>query len=239
MANDEWSERLSEYVDDELGADERRALEAHLAGCPSCAQAVDEIRQVAARAARLPSSPPDADLWHGIAARIESAPQQRPLFRALAAAAARRFTFTLPQLAAAGVALVLVSGWLAARLTAPPVVTDPRAGGVQSSSPAAGRDTGNGGYQAGVITASFADAEYDAAVADLERALREGRGRLDPDTVTVVEDNLALIDRAIGEAREALDADPANLYVSQHLMQTRRAKLDLLRQVAALTAEFN
>jgi hypothetical protein len=46
-------------------------------------------------------------------------------------------------------------------------------------------------------------------------------------------------DRAIDESRQALETDPASTYVSRHLMQTRRAKLDLLRHAAALTTDFN
>ena len=81
----------------------------------------------------------------------------------------------------------------------------------------------------------YGDAQYDAAVADLERALQSGRGRLDETTVAVVEENLAIIDRAIAEARSALGTDPSNGYLSGHLMQARRRKLDLLLRATALT----
>src|SRR5439155_8950343 len=84
---------------------------------------------------------------------------------------------------------------------------------------------------------SLADAQYDAAVSDLEKALEEGRGRLDPQTITVVEHNLQTIDEAIRQAREALAADPANTYLSGHLVEARRRKLDLLRRAAQLTSE--
>jgi len=86
---------------------------------------------------------------------------------------------------------------------------------------------------------SLADAQYDAAVADLERALAKGRDRLDKATIAIVEENLSIIDQAISQARVALAADPANSYLSSHLVETRRKKLDLLRRAAALTAETN
>lgn len=79
-----------------------------------------------------------------------------------------------------------------------------------------------------------ASQSYAAAVADLERVLAEGRGRLDSTTVRIIEQNLAAIDRAIAEAQRALDADSANLYLNTHLAETMRRKLDLLRQAAAL-----
>jgi hypothetical protein len=86
---------------------------------------------------------------------------------------------------------------------------------------------------------NLVDEQYDAAVADLERALASGRGRLDARTVSVVEQNLKVIDQAIDQARKALAADPANSYLSTHLVETRRRKLDLLRRAAALVNESN
>ncbi len=77
---------------------------------------------------------------------------------------------------------------------------------------------------------------YDSAVDDLERILAEGRGRLDSTTVRVLEQNLALIDRAITQAQRAVAADSANLYLNTHLAETMRRKIDLLRQAAALVS---
>ena len=88
-----------------------------------------------------------------------------------------------------------------------------------------------------VVSVGLADAQYDAAVSDLERALKDGRGKLDPTTITIVEHNLQTIDEAIRQAREALATDPANSYLSGHLVEARRRKLDLLRRAAALTSE--
>ena len=50
----------------------------------------------------------------------------------------------------------------------------------------------------------------------------------------VIEQNLAVIDKAIDQAQRALLADPANLYLNTHLAETMRRKLDLLRQAATL-----
>jgi tetratricopeptide (TPR) repeat protein len=85
------------------------------------------------------------------------------------------------------------------------------------------------------VPVGFADAQYDAAVADLEKALRDGRGRLDKTTIAIVEHNLQIIDQAIEQARQALEADPANDYLSSHLVEARRRKLDLLRRATELT----
>ena len=86
-----------------------------------------------------------------------------------------------------------------------------------------------------IVGVNLADDQYDAAVADLERALKQGRGKLDKATIAVVEQNLQTIDQAIAQAREALASDPANAYLSGHLVEARRRKLDLLRRATALT----
>jgi hypothetical protein len=103
------------------------------------------------------------------------------------------------------------------------------------------RQPGNADLQAGpdVVPANFDDTEYDAAVADLQRALQSGRGQLDPATVKIVEQNLAIIDQAVDDARRALAQDPANADLSGYLQETKRRKLDLLRHAAALAEDLN
>src|SRR4029079_828701 len=72
--HEEWTDKLSEFLDGELAADEQRAFEAHLRGCTSCAAVLADLKRVVARAQQAGAvpRPPSADLWAGIAARIES-----------------------------------------------------------------------------------------------------------------------------------------------------------------------
>jgi hypothetical protein len=112
------------------------------------------------------------------------------------------------------------------------------------ANPRSGRDSSSADLQVRpddvrIETVGLADAQYDAAVADLEYALKTGRGRLDSSTIAIVEHNLQIIDQAINQAREALVGDPANTYLSSHLVETRRRKLDLLRRATALTTDMN
>ena len=41
---DEWTDRLSEYLDGDLAEAERQALEAHLGVCEDCAATLEELR---------------------------------------------------------------------------------------------------------------------------------------------------------------------------------------------------
>jgi anti-sigma factor RsiW len=224
MTEDHWQDRLSEYVDGELAPEERRELDAHLAACAACRSTLEELRAVAARAAALEDRLPAVDLWPAVARGIGAGePGVVPL--ASGGRRARRLAFTLPQLAAAAIALMAVSGgsvWLAgarAPAAAPALAT---------SAAAAPRGA--------VAPAALTPAGYDAAVRDLETVLAQNRGRLDTATVHVLEHNLHLIDAAIAECRRALAADPASPYLNAHLADTMQQKLELLRQAARLTA---
>ena len=214
---DVWTDRLSEYLDEELSAPERESLEAHLRECGACAGALEELRGVATRAGSLDDRPPAADLWPGIAARIATRSEAAP------GGVRRRFTFTVPQLAAAAAALVVVTAggmWLAL-----PLGGD-RGQPVAASAPYAGAEP-----------VAVAASAYDAAVAELQRMLDERGDQLDSATVRVLRENLAVIDRAIAEARAALAEDPSNAYLNRHLATTMWRKVHLLRRAATLTGE--
>ncbi len=83
-------------------------------------------------------------------------------------------------------------------------------------------------------TAGWMDAfgGYDQALSDLEMVLEEGRDVLDPETVKVLQENLATIDQAIEQSREALYRDPGSLVLQRLLSENLRRKIDLLRHAA-------
>lgn len=68
--HDEWTDRLSEYLDDELSPGELLALEEHLRGCPACRTTLEQLRAVKVRAGSLAESQPGPHVWRGIAERI-------------------------------------------------------------------------------------------------------------------------------------------------------------------------
>lgn len=234
MMNEHWTDRLSEYLDNDLTLADRAAANAHLRICPACAAMLDELRAVTARAHALADAAPANDLWPAIAAAIGS--DISPLSPRRKANGRRRFSFSVPQLAAAAVVLVTLSGGIVWTLGVP------RAGtvAVSSASPASRSQSpapGGSLRQTGFTTPRpTAEQSYDAAVADLERVVEAGRGRLDEKTLQVVRKNLAVIDTAVAQARRAVEQDPANSYLNSYLAHTMRRKIDLLRQVATLAS---
>ncbi len=226
MTRDGWTDRLSEYIDGELVGEDLEAMEAHILECGECAATVDELRAVVTAAGTLPDCIPERDLWPGIEQRLtprgalrhREQPGVVPL-----ESRRRRVVFTLPQLAAAVLAVALLSAsgvWAALRTAVPAPAT-----GAVAAAPGTGA--------AAATPVSFTTA-YDRAVTELEAEFQRRRTELDPETIIVVERNLQIIDAAIAEARGALQADPSSAFLNEHLAETMRRKMDLLRQAASI-----
>jgi anti-sigma factor RsiW len=225
--HEEWTDRLSELLDGELPARERAAVERHLEECRACAQVFEELREVVARASRLGEQPPQGDLWPQIEQRIRSSRLGPRLHEDLAPARRRRLGVSVPQLIAASIALVTVSAgsmWLALG----------RPGGALA--PPAAEVVGAPGPVTRVASLPGQFGETSLMIAQLERALAESRARLDPETLQMVEQNLALIDAAIAEVQQALTQDPASMYLNLHMADTMRRKLQLLQQAGELAS---
>jgi len=82
--------------------------------------------------------------------------------------------------------------------------------------------------------ATASELALSGEIARLQAVLRERRTELDATTVKVVEDNLALIDLAVRQARAALARDPASGFLSGQLDNALQKKVNLLRTVAML-----
>lgn len=222
---------LSAYLDEDLDAAARREIETHLAACAECRAILDDLRALAGRARgwREAEVTPATDLWRGIAARLDApaAPARvLPWYR-------RRVSLGVAELAIAATLVAAITGGLLWRRAPAPAATT--ATTVETAAPVLAQVEPMDVPAEGVTTVSFADAQFDAAVADLERVLRQQRDTLNPRTVQVLERNLQIIDDAIREARAALDADPANALLNAHLASARQRKLNLLRRAALIS----
>ena len=170
-----WTlDRLSDHLDGALDARDRDLVESHLGDCPECSAILDDLREIALAAARLPNREPITDLWGGIATRIGAAAPATGTMT-------RRFSLSVMQLVAAGIALILFTSavvWL----------VRPNAAGDREV--AAVAQPGTGGAFSYVARAVAPGS--DAAIAELERLLEQARDQLDPATVQVLETNLAI-----------------------------------------------
>ena len=68
--SDQYTNRLSAYLDAELDAGARARMEAHLAGCSECAALLADLRAIVTAAPVYAGRPPSRDLWNEIEARL-------------------------------------------------------------------------------------------------------------------------------------------------------------------------
>ena len=132
-----------------------------------------------------------------------------------------RISFTIPQLAAACLAVVALSAATVFYVDGSWRKATPLAGTVLPPS------------------AAVTMTESQDAIRDVERlrqVLASRRDELNPATVQALEESLRAIDKAIRQAQLALAADPKNPYLRDHLDDTMRRKVDLMRRATMLAS---
>jgi anti-sigma factor RsiW len=225
----EWMARLSDYLSDELQEADKLAVEAHLADCEECNQALRELASIVEQAGGLGDIEPPNDLWPGIAAAITTEGEARVIaFPGVGphrkAAARQRVELSRSGLVAASLALVTFSvsatWWAASRPEETPVQP-----AVVASGPVVATSDGT------ALPPAMA-----GELAVLEDVLASARAVLDPNTVRVLERNLGVIEQAITDSREALAQDPGNTFLAQHLERMYRRKLVYLQDAVHAAA---
>jgi len=226
------SHRLSAYLDGGLSPDQGREIEEHLRECRDCAELLGDLDAVRSQARDLPDRLPDRDLWPDIARAIEEDALQDPdvirLHPGVPSTSPRRrmkFGIPIPHAAAAGLVLAMVSGAAGARLARVPSPEVPEVTVALSAEAT---------WVSLVGEASPDLATSAREVARLEAILAGNRDDLDSTTATILEKNLAVIDRAIRESLAALQVDPGNLFLETHLERSIQAKGEYLRDTALL-----
>ena len=214
--SDQFTGQLSAFLDGELDDLARARLETHLGECLDCTRTLADLRAIVAAAPHYQGREPARDLWQDIERRLDEAEVVPISSSRPAVQPSSNRSFTWRELIAASIVMAAVGGgavWMALGRGTPetPVAVAPEALAPELNN------------------AAFADQQFDAAVRDLELLLAQGRDRLDSSTVRTIEQSLARIDDAILEARNAIQRDPANAYLSRQIAANMRRKLNLLR----------
>ncbi|HET9684440.1 MAG TPA: zf-HC2 domain-containing protein [Gemmatimonadaceae bacterium] len=79
-----------------------------------------------------------------------------------------------------------------------------------------------------------AEPVYDQEIGKLRAIVKERRSQLDPKTIAVLEQSIAVIDSAIAQSRAALAKDPSSGFLATQLNQSLDKKVELLRMAASL-----
>jgi len=214
---DNWTDRLSEYLDGDLTAHESEALEAHLLTCADCGETLQQLRAVVARAQQVMDAPPHNDLWTGINERIALQTRDEVI-----AKPARRLSVSISQAVAAGIALMLISATTMYLMLS------------RNMTQQIAQNAASTASDVRTVSDKPVLENYSFAISELESALKSNRSQLDTTTVRVLETNLHTIDKAIMDARAALAHDPGNTYLNHYLDQTVQKKIQLLRRAAGI-----
>lgn len=230
MNCEQCHELLSDFLDGTLTGEARVLLNKHLGACERCAAACDDLRTIIARARDahdyLIAPPSSRALWLRISNTLEAerADQRRTAARAAAAVSTRqesfvprilrkRWTLTLPQLSAAVVALVVavsaVTVFSLQSLRPVPSTIKPTQVARQRS---------------------INDQELEL----LMQRVEQRKTRWNPRMREAFERNLTVLDAAVNDSLQQLDATPHDVVSEEALDAAMRDKKQLLREFADL-----
>lgn len=212
---------LPDLLDGTLSDTRRATYDAHVAQCAGCRALAVDLAKIRDDAAALPTFSPSRDLWSGIEARIDT-----PVVSLAARPLGDVRRWSTRQVAAAAAVLMAVTAggtWLAFTRTVA-IAPQPIAA---TAEPATRTELVSVADQMGIAT-------YEGEIGKLQVILQTRGNELDTATIAVLEKNLKLIDRAIGESRAALAADPASAFLAGQLNHAYDTKLQLLRSAALL-----
>lgn len=227
--NQRWTEEeLHDYVSGRLSPEDRRRIEQSMEQDPLCRETVEEMRRLREATGAIPRSiEPSRDLWPGIAAELKREPVVRGNFRSQ-----RRESHWLAGAGWVAAAVLFIStGVLLYGLLVP--------GAAPAAARGAGEDPIRGVAPGSVQEVSLreyraAEREYAGVVEQLNRVLEARRKDLSPQTVAVVEHNLAIINQAIEEARAALERDATDPRAGRMFASLYERKIELMKTASRL-----
>jgi hypothetical protein len=219
MTEDRYTEWLGDYVDGTLEASDIQLLEAHFSNCEACRTAAEDLRHIKEQAADLPRLIPPEDVWKRISTSLR---HQNPQ---MARPSVKSWLWSNRWAVAASVLMVVSSfsaGVLWNRSTAEP-------------------PSGDTGELVNWVASELVLAEqhYENAIGGLEKIVEKEKqeGTLEPQVMAVLNDNLTLIENAIGESRAATQEQPESRIAQESLLQALRSKLSLLQNTILLINE--
>ncbi|HLE72419.1 MAG TPA: zf-HC2 domain-containing protein [Vicinamibacteria bacterium] len=206
-------ERLNEYLDQGLDPRDHRPLETNLSRCEECRRTLEELSAIVHAASELPEVAPPERIWESIAASLIER-------KSLSRRSSPWRSALLPALAAAAALFVGVSLSLVLRTGEAPTAADPEA-------------------LAYMVTEELkaAESHYDKAIVGLEQIIAQNDGVLPQELASVLNQNLDLIENAIGESRTAIATEPQSTAAQESLLQALRSKVTLLQNTILLINE--
>jgi hypothetical protein len=213
---------LDELVDDTLDEPRARAARAHLRECPGCAAAFEASKALATSAQTLGSLDPPGELWKHISQRLDTAEleaERRPRLWWWWHAWRRTLLASGGALAAAAITLGV---WLTSVERAPlgPTLAELLEPPVSADAL----------YDEAVAEVNRAERDYLRAIEELREVAAEERRDWSPEAARAFDENLAAIDAAIQRQAEAFGRAPGDVAALDNLHAMYRKKIDFLQE---------
>ncbi|MEP6689629.1 MAG: hypothetical protein ABJD07_00655 [Gemmatimonadaceae bacterium] len=241
---DAFDAHCAALLEGDLDGASRAAMETHAASCARCAAVLADVAAIRDEARALPALVPSRDLWSGIEARIAA-----PVI-GLPAAAIHGRRARRPWLGVAAAAgLVIATAAITRALTPRATTARPVVAVAPAPAPAVVRETlfvmspamnvsltGGTRDSRATVTAVQQKTErlYGREIDELQQLIKVRRTDVDPRTLAIIDYNLAVIEHAIAQTRDALAKDPASSFLLERLNGALDKKVDLLRTAAQL-----
>lgn len=232
MACEQHLTWIQETVDGTIGSIRRAELDIHLDECEGCRGLLHDLQRIHDGAAGLPPLAAPDRTWLQIAGRLRMEGRIRedaPLVRA----GRTRYAAWL----AIAAALVIATGW-AVMLLVPGTGRERPQGDAPGSTQAAAGLPGDPSPADAVTAVEAAQAQFELAIAELEKVARANQQTLDPGTSATIEKNLGIIDQAIAENRAAVRSEPASVAARETLFDALRQKVSLLQDTISIINEM-
>jgi len=226
---------LQAFASGELAAARAHALEAHVAGCARCARFLEEERALTARLAALPRAvAPGPDVWRAIEERIGEA---RPPARVNAVLRRPRWHIAAGgfALAAAAAAAIVASRPSGTNLGGSAMTTVANEKAAPPKPEAAPHDNPPSLKGEGTLPE---EQPYLTALTALEADFATAKSALPEEAARGVDDNLRVLDTAIGATRSALSTQPDSLDLKSQLADSYQQKVHVETDVIDLAARI-
>ena len=221
---------IQEKVDGTIGSIRRAQLDQHLDGCAACRALYEDLLRIHDAAADLPALAPPDRAWLQIAGRLRQEGRLEAVEKETPAARSGRGYAWL----AIAAALVIAAGSAILLL----VPRDKPASQAQIGSSGLARAANDTPAVEAVNAVEAAQAQFEKAIADLEKVARANQQALDPGTSATIEKNLGILDQAIADNRAAVKSEPASVTARETLFDALRQKVSLLQDTISLINEM-
>lgn len=217
---------VNDYIDLRLNREQIGRLEQHLEACEGCRKLLGDMESIVHEAKQMERVSPSADLWPSIRESVTGKPRNMAFELPFKSQFSDFFRFQKPFAFAvtALLAVIILSGLFYQDL---PLLQNMRV------------FNGRPDQQRIAMThLRKAERHYRMAIAELNGAIFEKQGHIDPELSEMFKENLEIIDNSILACLNAVRRYPENLDAELYLIASYRKKIDLLNEIKRITMQL-